>query len=144
MTLISKPSAASDWQTSETAMFDGGGHNVIPPVAVRAGRALEGMVVGLRPPAREENLSGAAVQEPRRLRAGRFDDPAGLDTVRVRARRVAEDLAHAEKHDIGDLRVDGRRGIVVEVDGLHGAQAPGARHGRSFACRLIDRGLYRQ
>ena len=100
-------------------MFEGRGNDVISPAAMRPCSTLDGMVVRFRPAAREEDLGGSASEQSRHLSAGLLDALAGLNTVFVAARGVAEMLPDVGEHGRGNLGADGRSGVVIQVDGFH-------------------------
>ena len=86
----------------------------------RGGRAAQGQVVGLGSSAREDDLGGRGAHEGRHLRAGVLDGGPRPLAEPVEARGVAEAAFEPGPHRLEHARVEGRRGVVVEVDALHG------------------------
>jgi hypothetical protein len=102
-------------------VFDGRGHEVVAPaertgaggaVAVQQG---QDSVVGLGAAADEEDFLGFGADEAPDLFAGIFYFFPGLAAEGMHAGRVAEYFKPLDQ-GLLDLRVQGRRGVVVEVD----------------------------
>lgn len=77
------------------------------------------MIVGFSAAAREDNLLGTAANKGGNLFAGGFDSGAGTLTWRVDGGRVAEFPGEIGKHRVEHRRLDGRRGVVVQVHAVH-------------------------
>ena len=86
-------------------------------VAPLLGHALDREVVGLRRAAREDDLARVRADHRRDLFSGGLD---GLRRVAaegvVAARRVAEALLEEGEHRVQHARIQGSRGVVIEVD----------------------------
>ncbi len=97
-------------------VLDGRGDDVAPLRPEEARDAVEDGVVPLRPPAREDDLLGPRAEERGDLAPRGFDGGARLRAAGVAARGVPEVRREVREHRLGDFRVRGRRGVVVEVD----------------------------
>jgi hypothetical protein len=82
--------------------------------------AADGKIVALGASARENDLGGITANQ-------RGDRDASLIYYGLRplpemvdAGGIAEFVAQGVGHPIGDVRGDGRRGVVIEVNALHG------------------------
>ena len=83
--------------------------------------AEDGVVVGFSAAAGEDDFLGSGADEGGDLFAGGFDGGAGALAGGVDGGGVGEIGGEIGKHGVEDLRVDGRRGVVIEVDAVHGA-----------------------
>ncbi len=79
------------------------------------------MVVGFGAAAGEDNLLGARTDQHGHLIAGGFDGGAGALAGRVDRGSVAEFGGEIREHGVEDGRLNGRGGVVIEVDAVHGA-----------------------
>ena len=79
------------------------------------------MIVGFGAAAGEEDLLWAGAEERGDLFASRFDRGASLLAERVNGRSVAELRREIGQHGVEDFGLDGRGGVVIEVDAVHGA-----------------------
>jgi hypothetical protein len=86
----------------------------------RVDDAEDGVVVGFGAAAGEDNFLGTSADERGDLFAGRFDGGAGALAGSVDGGGVGEVAGEIGKHGVEDLRVDGRRGVVIEIDAVHG------------------------
>ena len=89
--------------------------------------AEEREVVGLGAAAGEDDLLLAGAERRGHLGARLLDGRARLPPQAVQLGRVAVALGEVRQHRLEHLRVDRRRGRVVEVDGLHGETASRVR-----------------
>ncbi len=86
-------------------------------VGVPMGDALDGEVGGLGRPARPDQSARIAADQVRHVTARRFDRFGCGPAPRVRlTRRVTELIGEVGQHRRQHVWVDGRRGVVVEVD----------------------------
>ena len=101
-------------------VLDDRGHDVASIVA-SLGHASDGEVVRLGAAGGEDHLVLVTAEERRDLLARSRDRVSSAPAVDVPARGVAEVLAQVREHRVDDLRQDGRRRVVVEVDRIAGA-----------------------
>ena len=94
-----------------------------------SGRGVEGPedgeVVGLRPRAGEEDLAPVDAQGAGDVLAGLVHELLDPPADGVEGGGIAEMLPEEPGHLFGDGRVDGRRGVVVEID--HGSYSSRTR-----------------
>ena len=102
-------------------MFDGGGDDVPALGLQEAGGAEDGQVGALGAAAGEDDFAGFGAQNLRRAVARVIQESPGLAADVMHAGRIAPDLAQERQHRLPDLRVQGRSGVVIEIDRLHGA-----------------------
>ena len=111
-------------------VFDGGGDDVGWCVLRRvhsqdwlchsgAEDTEDGVVIGFGAAAGEDDLLGASTDQRGNLLAGGFDGGAGALTGRVDGGGVGKVGREIREHGVEDLGVDGRRGVVVEIDAVH-------------------------
>src|SRR5262245_45363562 len=100
-------------------MLDARGDDVIAAVAVRKEHALEGEVVGLAAAAGEDDLVASTAEQRRHLAARRLEGDLCRGCRPMPARRIAVVILEKRPHRGGDRGIDGRAGIVVEIDALH-------------------------
>ena len=67
------------------------------------------------------DFAGFGAQDLRGAFASVIELGPGLATDVVHARGIAPDFAQERQHRLPDLRVQGRGGIVIEIDCLHDA-----------------------
>ena len=77
------------------------------------------MVVGLSAAAGKEDLLRTRAEERSNVLAGGFDSGAGLLAKSMDRGSVAEFHREIRKHGVEHSRLDGRRGVVIEVDAVH-------------------------
>jgi hypothetical protein len=70
--------------------------------------------------AREDDLRGFASQEERQPLPRLFDARPDRNTEAVAARGVAELLLEIGQHLVEHHWIDGRAGVIVEIDAVHG------------------------
>ena len=104
----------------DSRVLDGAGDDVIAPGPQRPGDPLEGKVVGLAAPAREDDFVALTAEQRRHLAARRLDCRLGPRRRPMPARRIAEMILEKGPHGRGDLGIDRRAGVVVEIDPPHG------------------------
>ena len=105
-------------------VFDDGRHDMAPLECLR--HTADGEIVRLRAARREDDLVGVAAEERGDLLASVRNRVTGSRAVRVSARGVAEVFAQIRQHRVDDLGQEGRRRVVVEIDGVavvHGAHS---------------------
>jgi hypothetical protein len=107
-------------------VLDDRGDDVVALLAVEVSRAFDRQVVALGRARGEDDLLGlGGTDEPRDLRARVIHRFFGLPAKGMAAAGgVAEALAEIRQHRLEHPRIDGRRGVVVHVDGkleCHGA-----------------------
>ncbi len=100
-------------------MLDGGGDNMAPVIPPGESGALDGMVVGFRSAAGENNFDGIAIEKIGRLAPGLFDGLSGFDAVSMGTGRISKVIGEERPHGLVDVRIDGRGGVVIQVDGFH-------------------------
>jgi hypothetical protein len=83
--------------------------------------AEDGVVVGFGAAAGEDDFLGAGANESGDLFAGGFDGGASALAGSVDRRGVGEVGGEIGKHGVEDLRVDGCRGVIIEIDAVHRA-----------------------
>ena len=83
--------------------------------------AEDGLVVGFGAAAGEDDFLGTSADESGNLFAGGFDGGASALARRVDRGGVGEVGGEIGQHGVEDLGVDGRRGVVIEVDAVHRA-----------------------
>ena len=114
-------------------VFDDGGHDLVPAGA-GVNRRVDRGVVALAAAAREDDFGGVSVAVAE-TRAEQIGHPAprlldlGGDAAAetVDARRIAVTFAEKRTHRLEHLRVDGGRGVVVQVNDfifIHGNRSP--------------------
>ena len=86
----------------------------------RAEDAEDGVIVGFGAAAGEDDFLRLSADECSHLFAGGFDGGAGALAGRVDRGGVGEVGGEIGEHGVEDLGVDGRRGVVIEVDVVHG------------------------
>ncbi len=92
--------------------------DVIALVAVLLGRAFDGEIGGFRRAASEDNFFWAGIDESSDLRAAVLDRFFSLPAeFMAAAGGIAEFVGEIGKHGLKDARVNGRRGLVVQVNG---------------------------
>ena len=116
-------------------MFDDGRHDMALPLASLRHTA-DGEVVRLRAARREDDLVGVATEERGDLLARARDGGTGSRAVHVPARGVAEVLAQVRQHRVDDLGQEGRRRVVVKVDGV--VAVHDERSGFGFGPRSLE------
>src|SRR5712664_610080 len=79
------------------------------------------MVVGLCASAGEDDFLSAGADQSGDLFASSFDGGASPLAGGVDGRRVAKFSREIGKHRVEDFRLDGSRGVVIEVDAVHRA-----------------------
>ncbi len=95
-----------------------GRDDVIAAIAPCAHDPLDGEVVRLAGAAREDDLGRIRADQSGDLRPRNIDGFLRLPAIRMLpARRVAEFLVEVRKHCLEHPRIDGGRGVEVEVDG---------------------------
>ena len=99
-------------------VLNGRGDDVVTALAIGRGHTLDGTVIGLAAATGEDDFCYLATQQRRHLCAGMLNCPLGLHAVGMRARRVAEVLVEVRHHRLRHATVNGRRGIVVQVNGF--------------------------
>jgi len=87
----------------------------------RTADSEDGMVVGFGAAAGEDDFRGTRADEGGDLFAGGFDGGACALAGRVDRGGVGEIGGEIGEHGVEDLGIDGRRGVVIEVDAVHGA-----------------------
>ena len=103
----------------DRGMLDGGGDEVPPFLGVAGGDSPDGGVVGLGPPAGEDDLLGQAADEIGDPLPGGLHRLAGLLSEFVNRRGVAEVLEKVRRHGLQHPWIHSRRGVVVQVDSPH-------------------------
>ncbi len=99
-------------------MLDGRGDNVIAAAGVSFRRALESQVVGFRGPAGENDLARIGADQFGHLPPGRLHALFGLPTEPViPAGGIPEFLAEIGEHGLEHPGIDGRRSVVIHVNG---------------------------
>ncbi len=83
----------------------------------------EGEVVRLCGARGEDDLIGLGADERGDGGAGGLEGLRGAVADCVQRRRIAEALREVGQHRLDDARVDGLRGLVVQVDVIHGGAA---------------------
>ena len=73
------------------------------------------------PPLVKSDLGRVGADQGGDLRPGLVDGRLGLLPEMVDAGRVSELVAQRRRHPVDDRREQGRRGVVVEIDALHGS-----------------------
>ena len=81
--------------------------------------AEDGVIVGFSAPAGEDDFLGFGADEGGDLLAGGLDGGAGVLAEGVDGGGIGEVSGEIGKHGVEDLWVDGRRGVVIEVDAVH-------------------------
>ena len=89
-------------------------------VIVRLHQAKQRQVVAFGAAAGENDLRGTAVQQLGNLLTRVLDRGARLLSLLVDGRRVAEPLEEVRTHRLKHLGQKRRRGVVVEIDAVHG------------------------
>ena len=123
---VSYPAALAFQPTADfryRRMFDGRGDDVVAPVAVGGGYAFDSVVVGLGAAAGKNQGVGRAAQEGGRLFPGLVHGGPGGQAERVAAGGIAKVVVEVGQHSRRYLRVKGRGGVVVQINGVH-SRAP--------------------
>ena len=81
----------------------------------------DGVIVGLGATAGEDDLLGAGSYQRGDLFAGGLDGGAGFLAGGVNGRGIAKFGGEIGQHRVEHFRLDGCRGVVIEVDALHGS-----------------------
>src|SRR6267143_382312 len=79
------------------------------------------MVIGLGPAAGEHDFLRSSADERRDLFSRGFDGGASPLAGGVNGGSIAKFPREIGKHCVEDFRLDGRRGVVIEVDPVHRA-----------------------
>ena len=107
-------------------MFDGGGDHVLGGFAGTHSQewlchnSKDGVVVGFGATAGEDDFLGAGADQSSDLLAGRFDRAARTLAWRVDGSSIGKFAREIRHHGIERFRLDRRRGVVIEVDAVHG------------------------
>mgnify|MGYP001196551236 FL=1 len=100
-------------------VFDGRGDNVTPSMPVAGRDAFDRVVVGFGAAAGKHHSARFATEQSRDLSPSSVHAISHLDAEGVAARRIAEAVPDVRHHRVGDLWVDGRGRVIVEVDAGH-------------------------
>ena len=108
---------------------------------VAGGQPEDCQVIGLGRRGGEDDLARAGAEQPCDRVATSLDGVAGGTAQDVAAGRVAELLAQQGQHRRQDGLVQGRRGVVVEIDDVAGVHrsASSSRTRRFGSPRILDR-----
>ena len=109
-------------------MLDGAGDDVVATAPLRRHRTLDREVVRLGRAAGEGDLRRRRADQRGDLRPRRVHGVLRFPAPRVLAAGgVAELLGEVRQHRLEDAGIDGRRGVVVEIEGLHWSGSPGSQ-----------------
>src|SRR5215475_6198064 len=98
-------------------VLGGGRNDVIALVTISPGNPLQGQVIRFCGPTGEHNLFWPGPNEGGNLLAGRVHCFFGLPTIAVcAARRIAKLVGEVRHHRLEDGWINGRRGLVIEVN----------------------------
>src|SRR5262249_19750048 len=95
--------------------------DVLGSAGRRANDTEDGVIIGFGAAAGEDDFLGSGAEKGSDLITGGFDGGAGTLADRMDAGSVAEFGGEVRKHRIEDLRLDGRCGVVIEIDAIHEA-----------------------
>ena len=113
-------------------MLDSRRNDMAAAFPIRPGHALDGVVVGLRAAAGENQVIIRAAQHPGHLSAGQVNPLPRRQAEGVPAGWVAEEPVNVGKHGLGNLRVNGGGGVVVKVNACHRRLQSGEAFGLSL------------
>ena len=117
-------------RVEDRLVLDVTGHEVMTSAAPeRLGDAADGEIVTLGPAAGEDDFGRVGADQGCHGAPGLVDSRFRLLSEVVDARRVAPLVAQRRAHPVGDRRGERGRGVVIQVDALHGPKivAPGAK-----------------
>jgi|SRR5271167_452718 len=100
--------------------------------------AEDGVVVGFGAAAGEDDFLGASANESGDLFAGGFDGGAGTLARGVDRGGIRKIRGKIGEHGVEDLGLDGRRGVVIEIDAVHGAVLSILRELRSTTAKGLE------
>src|SRR2546421_595567 len=106
-------------------VFYRSGYDVAPFIAKTAGCAEDRQISALGPAAREHHFARLAAPDLGDPIASVIKQRAGATAYVMHAGRIAVDFAKVRKHRFTHLRVQGRGGVVVEIDAPHGSNLEG-------------------
>ena len=99
-------------------MFDDGGDQMCVGVFRGIEHAEDGVIVGFRAAAGENDFGWTRTDEFGDLLAGGFDGAAGFLADGVDGSGVAVGIGEIREHGVEDSGGNGGGGVVVEIDGL--------------------------
>jgi hypothetical protein len=97
-------------------MFNGRSYDVIAPEPVSKSYSFDRQVIRLRASAREYNPPSRAVEQLRHTPPRRLNRKTGLITWVMDAGCVSINFFHEPAHDLTDLRIYRRGGVVIQID----------------------------
>src|SRR2546430_4175855 len=98
-------------------VLGGGGDDMVALVTISPGNPFQGQVIRFRSSTREDNLFGLGPNEGGNLLAGRMHRLFSFPAIAVRAaRRIAKFVGEVRHHRLENGWINGRRGLVVEVN----------------------------
>ena len=97
-------------------MLDGAGDDVLATPPWRIRDALDRQIISLGAAAGEDDLGGAAVQQPRDGLVGGVKRGEGFASQAIDAAGVAEELTEIWLHALEDARIERCRSGVVHID----------------------------
>jgi hypothetical protein len=107
-------------------VLDGGDDNPSPRRVDGPDGPGNGQVVGFGGATGEDDLAGRRANGGSHLTPGLLDSGLRLPSPLVSGRgRIAEVFREVRQHPLEDPRIEGRRGVAVEIDGR-------ARHARHY------------
>ena len=103
---------------------------MVSPLPVGSGDPFDGIVIGLGSATGENHLVTGTPQHFRKPAPGMVHGLLGSDSKDVAAGGIPKVLVDIGQHRLGHLGVDGRGGVVVQVDGIHSLATVGGVKGR--------------